>query len=269
MTERNINQLLTFEDNWQTEMGASFLGERVVVRGRDLFTELHDFSWQKLLLFMITGREFDEQQLHMLDKIWALSVSYPDPRIWCNRVAALAATTRSTASLGVAAGSAVSEARIYGGQVNIAAIDFILECNKKVRSGEALPDIINTELKTNRAIYGYGRPVANGDERIRPIEKVMRATGCADGEHVTLAYRIEKYLMNGRWRMQMNIAGLCAAIGADIGFSLQEYYLWQLNAFSAGMTACYADAVTKPAGALFPLRCSRIKYLGTDKRAWK
>ena len=250
-------------------MGGFIAGERVVVQGRDLFTELRDFSWQKLLLFMITGREFNEQQLHMLDKIWALSVSYPDPRIWCNRVAALAATTRSTASLGVAAGSAVSEARIYGGQVNIAAMDFILECNKRVRSGEALPDIINTELKTNRAIYGYGRPVTHGDERIQPIQKVMRSTGHAAGEHVALAYQIEKYLMDGRWRMQMNVAGLCAAIGADIGFSIKEYYLWQLNAFNAGMTACYADAVTKPAGTLFPLRCSRIKYLGADKRTWK
>ena len=26
-----------FEDNWQTEMGALFIGERVVLRGKDVF----------------------------------------------------------------------------------------------------------------------------------------------------------------------------------------------------------------------------------------
>jgi len=260
--------LLEFEENWQTEMGGAIPGERVVVRGKDLFENLNKYSWLKLLLFMITNREFDDNHLQMLDSIWALTISYPDPRVWNNRVAALAGTVRSTGSLGVSASSAVSEAKIYGGQANVAAIDFIMECAKRVGQGEELEVIIKQELKTNRAIYGYGRPVARGDERIKPIKKIMKKNGFDLGKHVSLAYEIERILKNGRWRYQMNITGLAAAIGADMKFSVREYYLWLVNGFNAGITACYTDAVEKEEGALFPLRCNRINYSGSDRRAW-
>ena len=264
-----IIDLKKSEDNWETDMGGSIVGERVIVRGKDLFADLADFSWLKLLLFMITGREFGECELELLDKIWALTISYPDPRIWNNRIAALAGTVRSTGSLGVSAGSAVSEAKIYGGQANIAAIDFIKDCANKVDAGEKLEDLVKSELKTNRAIYGYGRPVVNGDERIAPLKKVMEKNGYANGKHVNLAYDIENILMSGRWRLQMNITGLAAAVGADMGFSVDEYYLWLVNGFNAGITACYADARSKEEGALFPLRCERISYRGAAKRTWK
>jgi len=261
--------LVNSEENWQTELGGSIPGERVVVRGRDLFTELEDFSWLKLLLFMITGREFEDNAVELLDKIWALTISYPDPRVWNNRIGALAGTVRSTGSLGVGAGAAVSEAKIYGGQANIAAIDFIKECSQKIEAGEKLENLVKAELKTNRAVYGYGRPIANGDERIQPIKNLMKKTGYAQGKHVQLAYEIENFLMSGRWRLQMNITGLAAAVGADMGFSVKEYYLYAVNGFNAGITACYADALSKEEGTLFPLRCTRIAYEGISDRKWK
>ncbi len=260
--------LRDYEDNWKTEMGGSFPGERVIVRGKDLFTELQGFSWLKLLLYMITGREFGEKELELLDSIWALTISYPDPRVWNNRIGALAGTTRSTGSLGVSAGSAVSEARIYGGQANIAAIDFIIECAKKIEEGEKLEEIVKKELKINRAIFGYGRPIAQGDERILPIQKLMTKNGFDTGEHVELAYQIGEILQNGRWRLQMNITGLAAAVGADMGFSVREYYLWLVNGFNAGITACFTDALNKEEGSLFPLRCERIAYKGISHRSW-
>ena len=260
--------LITSEDNWQTELGGSIPGERVVVRGKDLFTELEGYSWLKLLLFMVTGREFEDKAVDLLDKIWALTISYPDPRVWNNRVGALAGTVRSTGNLGVGAGAAVSEAKIYGGQANIAAIDFIKECSNRIDAGEKLEVIIKEELKINRAIYGYGRPIASGDERIKPIKKLMVMNGYADGKHVQLANQIEQYLMSGRWRLQMNITGLAAAVGADMGFSNKEYYLYAVNGFNAGITACYADASSKDEGTLFPLRCNRIEYGGIGNRKW-
>jgi citrate synthase len=261
--------LVNSEENWQTELGGSIPGERVVVRGKDLFTELEDFSWLKLLLFMITGREFGDNAVELLDKIWALTISYPDPRVWNNRVGALAGTVRSTGNLGVGAGTAVSEAKIYGGQANIAAIDFIKECSSRIDAGEKLEDIVKQELKINRAIYGYGRPIASGDERIKPIRKLMVKNGFADGKHVQLANQIEQFFMSGRWRLQMNITGLAAAVGADMGFTNKEYYLYAVNGFNAGITACYADALSKDEGTLFPLRCTRIAYEGITDRKWK
>ncbi len=171
---KQLIDLANTEDNWQTDLGGSIPGERVVVRGKDLFTGLEDFSWLKLLLLMITGREFEDNAVELLDKIWALTISYPDPRVWNNRIGALAGTVRSTGSLGVSAGAAVSEAKIYGGQANITAIDFIKERSIRIDSGEILEDIVTGELKTNRAVYGYGRPIIKGDERIGPIKKIMK-----------------------------------------------------------------------------------------------
>lgn len=257
------------EENWQTEMGGSIPGERVVVRGKDLFVDLAEFSWLKLLLFMITGRVFEDNAVELLDKIWAFSISYPDPRVWNNRIGALAGTARSTGSLGVSAGCAVSEAKIYGGQATTEAFNFILECSRRVDSGEDLEEILKDELKTNRAVFGYGRPVVSSDERIKPVQLLMKKTGYANGKHVLLAYQIEKILTLGRWRYQMNIAGLVAAIGADMGFSVREYYLWLVSGYNAGITACYADASSKEEGTLFPLRCDRIAYSGINNRIWE
>lgn len=261
--------LKDFEDSWETEMGGAIAGERVVVRGKDLFTDLKEYSWLKLLMFMITGREFNDNDLQLLDKIWALTISYPDPRVWNNRIGALAGTVRSTASLGVGAGSAVSEAKVYGGQATLNAFTFLIECSERVIKGEDLESIVREELKTNRAIYGFGRPVVNRDERIQPIEKLMNQHGYSDGHYVGLAYQIEQILKVGKWRYQMNIGGLAAAIAADMGLTAKEYYLWLVNGYNAGITACYVDSSRKKIGTLFPLRCERISYSGAEKRTWK
>lgn len=256
------------EENWQTEMGGSIPGERVVVHGKDLFTDLSDFSWHKMLLFMITGRDFEDKTVELLDKMWAHAISYPDPRVWNNRIAALAGTVRSTAALGVSAGAAATEAKIFGGQATLDAFTFIVDCAERIDRGDDLSDILHSELKMNRAVFGYGRPIVRVDERIKPVQKLVEECGHANGKHLRLAYQIDALLRKERWRLQMNIAGLAAAIGADIGFTAREYYLWLVNGYNAGFVACYADATTKQKGALFPLRCDRIKYEGISNRQW-
>ena len=51
MTEKSTGspigpeRLKAFEDNWQTAMGAWFPGERVVLRGQGVFTEINECSW--------------------------------------------------------------------------------------------------------------------------------------------------------------------------------------------------------------------------------
>src|SRR3569833_2523796 len=75
---------------WRTKMGAFFQGKRVVNRGKDLFTELGHLSWMQLFLYGITGRIFSEAQCNLFEGIWVLCTSYPDPRLWNNRIAVLA-----------------------------------------------------------------------------------------------------------------------------------------------------------------------------------
>ena len=261
--------LLSVEDHWQTAMGGAVLGqERVVVRGKDLFTELDKYSWQQFLLFMITGRKFDTKWVECLERLLAICINYPDPRIWNNRVAALAGTVGSTATLATSAGMAATEAKIFGGQSNLSASQFIHSALLSVQAGEDLEQIVRAELKKNRAVSGYGRPVLKRDERIIHAERVLREFDIAHGAHAQLACQVEQILMTGRWHYQMNINGLMAAVTADFGLSAEEYYLWLVNGYNAGIVACFIDAKQKPAGALFPLRCTRINYNGAGERVW-
>ena len=67
------SELLTkSEDNWITDMGAWFGGDRVIFRGKNLFTDLFDKSWMDVLLYGITGREFDQAQMRLWNSLWVL-----------------------------------------------------------------------------------------------------------------------------------------------------------------------------------------------------
>ncbi len=260
--------LLECEDHWVTDMGAWFPGERVVFRGKDLFQELGDSSWMGLLLYGITGREFNEKQMRLFEGIWTICTSYPDPRLWNNRVAALAGTVRSTSVLGISAATAVSEASIYGLRPITRAIDFLYRANRRQGSGETLQKIVRSELKKHKNIFGYGRPIIRTDERIVPLMSLAYQLGLADGDFVKLSFSIEKVLLEGRWRMHMNIAAVAAGLAADQGLSTREYSQYLILCFSAGMTACNVDTNIKAEGSFFPLRCSRIAYNGTPPRNW-
>lgn len=252
----------------RTQMGACFVGSRAVFRGHDLHAELKDMEWVELFVFGVTGRRFSPAQLRLMQAIWS-HTSYPDARIWNNRVAALAGTARSSGNLGIAAALAVSEATIYGRGIDIRAIEFFLRARKRVADGGDLAELVAAELQQKRSIAGYGRPIAARDERIAPTLALARELGLADGQYVRLAFSVEEILLGGRWRLHMNYAALCAALAADFGLSPQEYYLFLFPAFLAGVPPCYIEAEQKEEGSLFPLTCTHIRYEGAANRGWK
>ena len=251
----------------KTSMGGCFPGSRAVFRGHDLHAELKDMDWIELYVFGITGRRFTPEQLRLLHAIWVYT-SYPDARIWNNRVAALAGSARSTGALGIAAALAVSEATIYGRGIDIRAIDFLTRTCAARDSGVALADCVKDELHKHRGIAGYGRPLASRDERIGPILELSRTLRLDEGPHVRLAIAVDDFLHAGRWRLRMNYGAMAAALCADMGLSPREYYLFMFPAFLAGMPPCYIESARRPEGTLFPLSCDHIRYEGPPKRSW-
>jgi len=251
-----------------TTMGAFFPGERAVFRGHDLHISLKDMNWLGLYLFGITGRRFTPQQVNVVQALWCYT-SYPDARLWNNRVAALAGTARSTGTLGIAAALAVSEAQIYGRGVDLRASEFLSRARTQVEAGTDLAALVRTELKQQRGIAGYGRPITSGDERIAPMMVLVRALGLDGGPHLKLALEVERILLEGRWRLHMNYAALAAALCADLGMSPREYYFASIMAFLAGMPPCYLEAAEKPEGQLFPLPCRVLSYEGVARRHWR
>jgi hypothetical protein len=264
------NTLLDYEGPLRTSMGACFPGERAVFRGHDLHADLKDMDWIELYAFGITGRRFSPQQTAVLHALWTYT-SYPDPRLWNNRVAALAGSARSTGALGVAAAIAVSEASIYGWQPEFAAADFLVRAHNRMLAGESLQAILEQELQQHRYIQGYGRPVATlqVDERIPAILARMEHEQIAQGAYLKLAFEIEQGLLQMGRRLPINYGGAVVAIPLDMGFSPRECYLFLLPSFMAGMPPCYLEASQRPEGATFPLRCSQLRYDGPARRLWQ
>lgn len=252
----------------RTRVGACWPGKRAVFRGYDLHEQLHDSDWIALYIFGITGRRFTPQQVKVLHAIW-VNTSYPDTRLWNNRVAALAGSARSSSVLGLAAALSVSEARIYGGGPGLRAIDFFYRARAALNNGKSLQEFIEKELAT-RYIYGYGRPIDSHDERLPWLIGVAKAQGLADGPYIKLAFDVESTLADlGKPNLKMNYAAMTAALGADLGLSAREFQMFRLPLFLAGMPPCLAEAAEKPEGALFPTPCDGVAYEGVEKRSWR
>lgn len=256
-----------FEDHWPTGLGVVSVADGTVTfRGHDLLMALEDLSWMDLLMYGITGRRLSPAQLELFQGLWKISASYPEPRIWNNRVAALGGSARSTPGLSLGAAIAVTDATIYGQRPMIGAFDFLQRARKCCDSGEQLHDVVVRELKTHRTIPGYGRPLRSVDERLAPAERLARRLGLWGGGYTSLALEVGEILR--KKRMGMNVAALAGALYADQGLSAIEYQHATLLAFSAGMIVCTLDAAKNPEGALFPLRCDRLQSSGPPARAW-
>lgn len=223
----------------------------------------------ELYLFGITGRTFTANQIRLFEGMWSLCTSYPDPRIWNNRIASLAGTARSTCTLGISAATSVSEATIYGRRPDIRAIDFLLRTKRYLDSGHTLEEVVHRELERYRGIAGYARPLVNRDERIEPLLSLASSLGLGDGIFVDLAFSIDRLLSAERYRMKMNVAALGAALAADQGLSSYEYYLFLTPAFIGGMIPCFIDAREQGEGLFLPLSCESINFAGKDPRRWE
>ncbi len=253
---------------WKSRMGAFYPGDRTIFRGCNLHTDLKDADWMDLYVFGITGRRYAPGQLRLMNALWVYT-SYPDPRLWNNRVAALAGSARSTGNLGVSAALAVSEAHIYGRGNEVQAINFYLSAQRRLAAGETLAECIGDEMAAHDRIAGYGRPLINADERIAPTMALAASLGLDDGPHVRLAYAVESFLLDSGRNLRMNYGGLVSAYGADLGFSPTEFYLFMFPSFLAGMQPCFIEALERPEGSLFPLSCDRVMYEGIPRRPWQ
>jgi citrate synthase len=263
-----VSKLEQSEDRWVTRMGAWFPGERVVFRGKDLHVDLGNETWPDVHLFGITGYRFNDAELSLINAMWVMT-SFPDPRLWNNRIAALAGTVRSTGTLGIAAAIAASEAALYGGQPLIRAFDFFRRAWRGVKDGGGLANFVVTELSQHRSIAGFGRPIVREDERIEHILAKARKLGLDNGPHTRLAFEVEEILLKKRYRLKLNYAGLSAALCADMEFNPRQFYFASMLGFLAGMPPCYLDGLEHPEGTFFPLRCDRVKYEGVPPRRWK
>jgi citrate synthase len=259
-----------FEGPLPTSAGQAFPGQRAVFGGLDLHSSFKDANWIELYIYGISGKRLTPAQLTVLQSLWVYT-SYPDARLWCNRVGALTASSRGTGAQALAAGIVASEAGLYGFGPESAIADFLVRAKAATAAGANLEQLVREELRLQRHLMGFGRPMAADfvDERIPVTLAKMQREGVPVGPHLQLAFDIEDALarVTGK-RLPMTYATVLVAVPLDFGLSKLEAYLYLLPSFVGGMLPCYVEALARPAGATFALRCERIDYDGVPPRQW-
>jgi hypothetical protein len=254
-------------DMLHTRVGAAFPGDRAVFRGHDLHADLQHLDWFSLCAFGIFGRHVPAAQLQLVSAVF-VGTSYPDARLWNNRVAALAGSLRSTPNLGATAAQAISEATVYGRGNEFRALDFFLKARKRLDAGTTLPDLLETFLHEGGRMAGYGRPIASKDERMPLTLALARKLDIDRGPHLALAQAIDQYFEATGRPLRLNQGGLISAFAADFGWRPREFNQVMYVAFLAGVYPCYLEAADKPPRVLFATRCADVHYEGVAPRPW-
>jgi citrate synthase len=253
----------------RSRIGGWRVGQDVIIHGRGLLNELlGDTSYFQLLMLNITGR-LPERRLADWVEGTFMCLSWPDARIWCNQIATYAGTLRTTPTAAVSAGLLASESRLYGPGTVLSATHFIVDALKSEQAGIAANKIIENyrhQHKT-RAIPGFGRPVARGDERVVAMKRLAERLQFDIGPHLALANRIEAELLTEAGE-SMNLAGYIMAFLSDLNYTAEEIHALYSVCVEAGLLACYRDAVQAPPDAFMPMRIEDVNYSGPPSRPW-
>ena len=248
--------------------GGWIMGQGVFCQGYNLLEELAgEVSYFQFLVLNATGRLPDKAFADWLEAAYTC-MSWPDPRIWCNQVAALAGSMRTQVMAANAAGIQTAISRAYGPKTLIEGTLFIQNALARHRQGKSAREIVAEECAAQGGkpyIMGFARPIAKGDERIVAMERISARLGLPVGEHLQLAYAMEKVLM-AEYDEGMNLTGYMSAFLADQGFTPDEVGCICATLVASGLTACYADTAGRPPESFFPLRCDDIDYQGKPPR---
>ena len=253
-------------DNVPNSYGGWSIGGESLLHGYSIQRELvGKLSWMQSMIFSATGKVPPENHAHLIEAMFIVT-SYPDPRLWCNRVAALAGTARVPAMSALSVGIASSEARLYNGQATYAATSIIKKAKLILDDGgeEALENYIISTLKRDRHIPGFGRPLTSKEERIEPVEIEAKKLGVEAGDYLATMRLIEGALR--RFRLTLNYAGYAGARLLDMGFNQNEILVIITLCLYNGMIPCYLDSYKNDPNTFLPIACEDILYEGVEER---
>ncbi len=254
-----------------SDTGGWLPGKGVFNHGYNLLDDLVvNGSYMQIVILNATGKMVDRSLADWMEAIFGC-MSWPDPRIWCNQIGALAGETRASVSAATVAGTLAGDSRAYAQGALERGMDFIRSAMQQLQEGKTAAEITQAEVKANRGkpnIMGFARPLAKGDERVSALEKLTKKLDFEVGPHLKLAYDIEAELFK-RFGESMNIVGYMSGFLADHGFSSSEVYRVYAVSVMSGVTACYVEYADKAANEFLPLRCDDIEYTGPSVRTVK
>lgn len=274
MTAMSEKQHSSFEP-WATRrhrivsrIGGWRIGEGAFSHGHNITGELAgNISYMQMVMLNVSGRIVSRDVADLIEVTW-VGLSWPDPRIWCNQIGALAGSVRTTPVAAMVAGVLASDSTMYGARTLVEGMRLIFDAAKSARVGISVENIVAAEIERARgksALMGYARPLASGDERVEAGLAFMKKRNMPIGEHLSLALKIEAHLLE-RSGDSMNLTGFVSAFLADEGFSPTQTYQLYVSSVMSGVVACYADSVTDLPERFLPMRCDDVEYQGTAPR---
>ncbi len=260
--DQNRGKIRTSKGGWK-------IGTGVVCHGYDMMNDLvGQCSYMQVVILNATGRLPSREVGDWFEAIH-ICMSWPDPRIWCNQIGALAGLTRCSPVAAAVAGTLANDSRSYGSGTLVEGARFIRQALLQItEQGKTVKDLIEYECSQKGGkpqIMGFARPIAKGDERVSAMIGLAKNLGFEIGDHLSLAFEIEKYLLEN-YDESMNINGYISGFLSDQGFLPEEIYRIFSVVVASGVTACYIDTHDKPADTYLPLRCDDIEYQGHEAR---
>lgn len=251
-----------------SSVGGWKVGEAVYSHGYDLLNDLAgSASYMQILSLNITGRLPSKELAEWMEVVFSC-LSWPDPRIWCNAVGALAGETKASVVAATTAGVLAADSEMYGSRPLQYGTEFIQQLLMDYKGGRSLPALLEEGIKRNRGkvkFVGYARPIATGDERVEVLQTKARALGFSVGEHESLGIEVHEYLQQ-KYSETININGYVAAFMSDQGYSPRELYNLAAVSVLAGVEACYLEYSANAYGSYLPQRCDDVEYIGPKKR---
>ncbi|MFT4926874.1 MAG: hypothetical protein ACI8WB_002973 [Phenylobacterium sp.] len=252
----------------ETSIGKWIGGEEVFIHGHKMMADLlGNISYMQMLILNATGRLVEENLAKWVEGNF-IGMSYPDSRIWCNQISALAGAAEASPAVCTIAGTLASDSRAYGGsQTNKLAMLFLKKSFAAHQSGKSMADIVSScnFKKGKPVVTGFARPVQRTDERIEPHERMRKKLGFPLGEHLSFALAFGQYL-EGKYGLGINIGAYSGGFYLDQGFSPDDVYRIKSLVVASGAMACAIDNHGNGANSFLSLQCHDIDYIGHPAR---
>jgi len=223
--------------------GVDALGERLIVRGKDLNTLIGSISFTEALFHILLNRMPSDVEKNIFDAVlvsFHAGFGFSTPSVLLPR---LAATTGSSMASSLAAGYSA------GGQYHIGAVEQAMKMFKDILNskGENINEHVKNYLRKTmdegKMIHGFGHPLFRRDPRPSQLRVVLKKY-----DYITDYVRIydvaEEYLSKEK-NIHPNIDGINAVILLSLGFTEDHGTGLFLLSRTSAMIAHVAEEKTK------------------------
>lgn len=259
--ELDVKMLRAWREKAHSGLGGVNPDQSVTLAGHDLFSQLVGNLSPAACFHLYVKKCLPSPQVERLLAAIITATVYPDIRIWPNRAVAYCAVSGTGNAAGIAGGMLGMEGQMFGGECVARCYAFLARLKESEAGGKNLESLIDGLATEQNKIPGFGRPLVQGDERLKPILRVAQECGLADGEWLAFGRRVEK-MLDDRYKIRFNVAALMACLLADMGFSHSEAQSFGSFTPVISFYGVFHEHSRPDAGPVFPLSVKDVLYTG-------